>query len=162
MTDKNQAVDFENPEAIAEALEAAEVEAAPKAKRTPKPKVVKVTCPNCSFEFDYEIPKSARARGAVAGIPLNEMTDDQLKIEYRNANSVYYKSKKANKNPDTIAKAEARLEAVKAKMEEKGIQPTSRGRAAAPDAQAIANLIMSGKDSAEDIQKFLNSANEDK
>ena len=153
---ENKAVDFENPEAIAEEL-AAVTTAEPKEKKAPKPKVVKVTCPNCAHEFDFEVPKSVGSRGSVAGIALEDMTDDQLKIEYRNANSVAYKAKKANKNPDTIANSEARLERVKAEMEARGIQPTARA-AAKVDAQTVANLIMSGKISAEEIQAFLDSA----
>ena len=151
-----EAVDFDNPESIEEELAA--VAAVPtKEKKEAKPKMVKVTCPNCATVFDFEIPKSISSRGAVVGIALSDMTVDQLKIEYRNANSVAYKSKKANKNPDTIAKSAARLEAVKAEMELRGIQPTSRGPVAV-DAQAIAKLIAAGAVTVEEIQKFLNDA----
>jgi len=165
--EKNTAVDFDNPEALEAELAAAEAapeEKKAKAKKPAKPRVIKVKfvadrdiAAGEEIEFDYEIPKGTSTRGAVAGIPLEDMTNDQLKIEYRNANSVYYKSKKANKNPDTIEKATVRLNNVKAEMEKRGIQPTSR-QTKDVDAQTIANLIMAGKVSAEDIQAFLNQA----
>lgn len=165
--EKNTAVDFDNPEALEAELAAAAAapeEKKAKPKKPAKPKVIKVKfvadrdiAAGEEIEFDYEIPKGASRRGAVAGIPLEEMTNDQLKIEYRNANSVYYKAKKANKNPETIEKATVRLNNVKAEMEKRGIQPTSR-QTKDIDAQTIANLILAGKVSAEDIQAFLNQA----
>lgn len=140
-------VDFTNPEAIAAELEA--VNAAPEAKKAKKPAKPKiVVCPNCQHEF--ELPKATSIRGIVAGIPVEEMTADQLKIEYRNANSVYYKTTKAGRD---ATKAGERLERVKAAMEAAGIQPTARTTTV--DANTIANLIKSGKVSIDDIQTFL-------
>ena len=156
----NEAVDFSSPESIAAELEAnTAVTPAPKQKAAPKPKIVKVTCPNCNTEFDFEVPKSLGTRGALSGVALEDMTDDQLKIEYRNANSVAYKAKKANKNQDTITKSAERLERVKAAMEARGISTSSRGPVAV-DAEAIAKLIIAGSVSAEDIQAFLSKASE--
>lgn len=156
----NKPVDFSNPESIAEELAAADIAtpaAAPK-KRERKPKIVKVTytaerdiAAGETITFDYEVPASTRTRGAVAGIPVPEMTDDQLKIEYRNANSVFYKTKKASRD---TTKAEERLNRVKAEMEKRGIQPTARASAKI-DATAIANLIKSGKISVEELQALL-------
>lgn len=161
------AVDFsdaESLEAELAAVEAAGATGVAKEKKPAKPRVIKVSHVATQdyktgdvIEFDFEVPKSEGGRGAVSGIPLAEMTDDQLKIEYRNANSVFYKTKKANKNPEGIAKSEARLEAVKAEMEKRGIQPTSRG-AAVVDAQGVAELIMSGKISVEEIQALLTAS----
>lgn len=162
---KDTAVDFNNPESIAEELTAADVNPStePKAKKPRKPRVVKVTfvadkdyATGETISFDYELPMSVSTRGAVAGIALEEMTDDQLKIEYRNANSVAYKTKKAGHD---ATKAETRLNACKAEMEKRGIQPTARGNAVAVDAKSIANMIAQGKISVEDIQKFLDAAN---
>lgn len=166
VADKNAAVDFNNPESVAEALAAADAaelgaEGAPKAKKERKPagpKIIKVSftadrdiAAGETIEFDYELPASAR-RGAVVGIPLEEMTDDQLKIEYRNANSVHYKTKKAGRD---ATKAAERLERVKAEMAKRGIQPTSRAAAVNVDANTVAELIKTGKISVEDIQKLL-------
>lgn len=160
------AVDFSNPESIAQALAAADAaelgaDGAPKAKKERKPagpKIIKVSFTadhdikaGETVEFDYELPASAR-RGAVVGIPLEEMTDDQLKIEYRNANSVFYKTKKAGR--DTTKSGE-RLERVKAEMTKRGIQPTSRAASVSVDANTVADLIKSGKISVEDIQRLL-------
>ena len=161
----NTAVDFDNPEAIEAELAAAGTEAAaPKEKKPAKPRVIKVKFTadkdykaGDEIEFNYEIPKGEGTRGALAGLALTDMDDDQLKIEYRNANSVWYKAKKANKSPDVIAKNEERLEAVKAEMEKRGIQPTSRA-AATLDAKSIADAIIAGKVSAEDIQAILSQA----
>lgn len=162
--DENAAVDFNNPDSVAEALaaaDAAELGAdTPKAKKERKPagpKIIKVTYTadhdikaGETVEFDYELPASMR-RGAVVGIPLEEMTDDQLKIEYRNANSVHYKTKKAGRD---ATKAAERLERVKAEMTKRGIQPTSRANVQI-DAGTVAELIKSGKISVEDIQQLL-------
>jgi len=156
-------VDFTNPAAIASELAAKGTEtAAPKAKtkKDPKPRVIKVTYVAAhdmkageSVTFDFEVPKSMNTRGIVAGIPVVEMTDDQLKIEYRNANSVFYKTKKAGHD---ASKAEARLNSVKAEMEKRGIQPTAR--ASAPiDAASVASMIQSGSIKIDDIQKYLDA-----
>ena len=156
------AVNFENPESIAAELEAAQdagTPATPKAKKPAKPRVIKVKfvadhdiVAGEEIVFDYEVPKSER-HGAVAGIPLEEMTDDQLKIEYRNANSVAYKTKKAGRD---ATKAEERLERCKAEMEKRGIQPTARA-AAKIDAATVAAMIKNGQLSADDIQALLDA-----
>lgn len=109
----------------------------------------------------YNLPRSkkklhiygAEWDSTAAGIPLEEMTDDQLKIEYRNANSVAYKTKKAGRD---ATKAEERLEHCKAEMEKRGIQPTARA-AAKVDAATVANMIKSGALSVDDIQALLDA-----
>lgn len=168
MTDKNTAVDFNDAESIEAELAAAATVAAPvkdKVKKIAKPRVITIThiadkayAAGDEIVFDFEVPKSAGGRGIVSGIELADMTTDQLRIEYRNANSVAYKAAKANKNPDTIAKSKARLEAVKAEMEVKGIQPTARGAKVEINAATIAEMITSGKVSVEEIQALLNGA----
>lgn len=163
MTENTNAVDFSNPEAIANELEAAQdagtTTATKKEKKPAKPRIIKVTfvadhdiTAGESVTFDYEVPKAER-HGAVAGIPLEEMTDDQLKIEYRNANSVAYKTKKAGRD---ATKAEERLERCKAEMEKRGIQPTARA-AAKVDAATVANMIKAGTLSVDDIQALLDA-----
>lgn len=164
---ENNGIDFTNPEAIEAELAAAETAASgatgeKKAKKPAKPRVIKVRFvadhdikAGEEIEFEYELPK-AQSRGQVAGIPLEEMTDDQLRIEYRNANSVAYKTKKAGRD---ATKAEERLERVKAEMEKRNIAPTSRGSAKL-DAATIAEAIKAGKVSAADIQALLDAAGE--
>jgi hypothetical protein len=50
-----------------------------------------------------------------ANKPIEEMTAEELKLEIRNAGSVLYKASHAEKpNQETIAKAQARLDAAKA------------------------------------------------
>lgn len=159
--DNKTTVDFSNPEALADELKAAEVATpATKEKKAPKPRKIKVSYiadkdykTGDTIEFEYEIPKGDGTRGQLFGLSLEEMTDDQLKIEYRNANSVAYKTKKANRDS---SKADARLEACKAEMEKRGIQPTARATTAV-DAASVATLIMQGKLSVDDIQKILDT-----
>lgn len=159
----NKKVDFNNPESVAAAIAEAETQATEtatdKSAKPKKPKTIKVTYTadrdikaGETIEFEYEQPASAGKRGILVGVPLDEMTDEQLKIEYRNANSVYYKQSKAGKD---TTKAKERLDAVLAKMEEKGIKPTGRGSAAPVTAASIAALIKSGKINAADIQALL-------
>ena len=162
---KNEGVDFSNPESLAaELAAAAPAEGATgktKEKKPAKPRVLHITFVadkdymfGDEIKFDYEVPKGDGIRGQLTGVALEEMTDDQLKIEYRNANSVAYKTKKAGHD---TTKADARLEACKAEMEKRGIQPTSRGSAPV-DATTVAQLIIGGKLSVEDIQKLLDEA----
>ena len=74
-----------------------------------------VTCPHCEGVFEVEAPaKEKKPRGQLAGIALEDMTDDQLKREITNANSVLYKAKQRGADEEIIAKHEARVEAAKA------------------------------------------------
>lgn len=162
-------VDFNNPESVAEALAEAETQAAEtatteKAAKPKKPRVIKVSYTadkdikaGETIEFDYEIPAGTGKRGMLVGIPVEEMTEEQLKIEYRNANSVYYKQTKAGKD---ATKAKERLDKVLAVMEEKGIKPTGRGSSAPVTAAAVAELIKAGKISAEEIQALLDGGSD--
>ena len=147
---ENKPVDFSNPEALEAELAAVEapVEKKAKVKKERKPRMV--TCPHCGKEF--ELPKAAK-RGIVAGIPVEEMTEDQLKIEYRNAKSVHYKQTKAKGQPTEVA--QARLDKVVEEMTKRGIEPGTRTTRATVDASAIAELIKSGKVSVDDIQALL-------
>lgn len=182
MTKNNKAVDFNDPKSLEEELAVVEApkKAAPKkAKKKRAPKVIKVKAPagakagdmfehniaeprivtitvpegvKAGEEFDYTLP--ARRRGVLAGLKLEDMTDDQLKIEYRNAKSVHYKQEKAGK---IAPKAQERLDNVIARMEEKGISPGTRQAAKTVDAEGIAGLIKAGKVSVEEIQALLDA-----
>lgn len=162
----NTAVDFTDPAAIDAAIAEAKVNettaAAPKAPKEKKPKVIKVTftadrdiMQGEEITFDYTLPVGMHTRGVNNGIPLEEMTADQLKIEYRNANSVLYKTKKAGR--DATA-AQARFDKVVARMNELGVAPTARTAVAAPvTAETVADLIKTGKITVEEIEKLLNA-----
>jgi len=76
------------------------------------PKIYEVTCPHCGEAFEFEV--TPRKRGQLAGIELADMTDDQLKREIINANSVLTKAKARGASEETIAKNQARLDAAKA------------------------------------------------
>ena len=162
-------VDFNNPESVAQALEEAETQAtanaegaAEKAPKVKKPKVIHVSYTvdkdvkaGETIEFDYEVPVSASRRGMLTGIPVEEMTEEQLKVEYRNANSVYYKTTKAGRD---ATKAKERLDKVVAIMEAKGISRGTRGSSAPVTAESVAALIKAGKISAEEIQAILDGS----
>ena len=70
---------------------------------------------HCNGIFEVEAPVAdKKPRGQLAGISLSEMTDDQLKRELINANSVLYKAKQRGASEETIAANQARVDAAKA------------------------------------------------
>lgn len=72
------------------------------------------------FLVEIEIPDAEkRARGQLHGIPLEEMTDDQLKREIVNAGSVLYKAKQRGASEEIIAANQIRLDAAKAEKEKR-------------------------------------------
>lgn len=74
-----------------------------------------VTCPHCGETYEIEAPaKVKKPRGQLAGIALEDMTDDQLKREIINAGSVLYKAKQRGAADEVIAANQARLDAAKA------------------------------------------------
>lgn len=77
--------------------------------------VFEVTCPHCNGTFEVEAPAPVKKpRGQLAGIALEDMTDDQLKREIINANSVLYKAKQRGAADEVIAANQARVDAAKA------------------------------------------------
>ena len=78
-------------------------------------KTIEVTCPHCNETYEIELPaKEKKPRGQLAGIALSDMTDDQLKREIINANSVLYKAKQRGASEETLAANQARVDAAKA------------------------------------------------
>ena len=64
------------------------------------------------FTAEIEMPAPVRKpRGQLAGLTLDEMTDDQLKREIINAKSVLYKAKQRGAVDETIAANQARVDA---------------------------------------------------
>lgn len=71
--------------------------------------------PGDTFVVTVEVPTSAKKpRGQLAGIALEDMTDEQLKRELINANSVLYKATQRGAQQDTIDANQARVDAAKA------------------------------------------------
>lgn len=69
------------------------------------------------FMLEVEVPAKAKGqRGQLAGIAIEDMTDEQLKREIINANSVLYKAKQRGANEETIAANQARVDAAKAEQ----------------------------------------------
>lgn len=77
-------------------------------------KTFEVTCPHCGETYLVDVPMPEKRRGQLYGISLADMTDDQLKREIINANSVLYKAKQRGASEDVIARNQARLDAAKA------------------------------------------------
>lgn len=76
------------------------------------------------FTIEVEAPVAdKKPRGQLAGIALEDMTDEQLKRELINANSVLYKAKQRGAGEDTIAANEARVEAAKAEKAKRSGTP---------------------------------------
>lgn len=102
-------------------------------------KVFLVTCPHCGEDFEVEAPKQVKTpRGCLAGIPLEEMTYEQLKREKINAGSVLYKAKKRNAPEETIAQNQERYDAVSALLAEKRAEMKAEKEAAKAAAKAEA------------------------
>lgn len=65
-----------------------------------------------TFTVEVEAPAVVKKpRGQLAGLTLDEMTDEQLKREIINANSVLYKAKQRGASEETIAANQARVDA---------------------------------------------------
>lgn len=94
------------------------------------------------FTVEVEAPSVARGgngiRGQLAGLSLDEMTFEQLKREKINASSVLYKSQKRGASEDTIAKNQARFDAVCAKLDEVRATMALAAAKAAADTDKIA------------------------
>lgn len=85
-----------------------------------------------TFTVEVEAPKKERKpRGQLAGIALEDMTDEQLKREIINANSVLYKAKQRGASEDTIAANQARVDAAKAEKAKRTPVPVAEAPAVA-------------------------------
>lgn len=85
-------------------------------------------------------------RGALAGIAVEDMDLDQVKIELRNANSVLYKAKKRDADAELISQHEARVEKAKARLNE--LKP------AAPAKEEAGENTTDGEATAEELEEL--------
>ena len=86
------------------------------------------------FTVEVEAPTpEKKPRGQLAGIALEDMTDEQLKRELINANSVLYKAKQRGASEETIAANQARVDAAKA---EKAKRAGTPAESEAPNVEA--------------------------
>lgn len=67
---------------------------------------------------------SGKRRGQLAGISLEDMSDEQLKREIINAKSVLYKAQQRDAAAETIEKNEARVEAALAEKAKRAPEAT--------------------------------------
>lgn len=86
-------------------------------------KSFEVTCPHCGETYEVEVPALEKRRGQLYGIALEDMTDEQLKREIINANSVLYKAKHRGASEETIAANQARVDAAKAEKAKRNPAP---------------------------------------
>ena len=100
------------------------------------------------FKVQVEVPAAEKKpRGQLAGIALEDMTDDQLKREIINANSVLYKAKQRGAAEETIAANQARVDAAKAEQAKRqGVKAT------AVEASAVEAALEGGDDAQVDAE----------
>lgn len=92
-----------------------------------------------TFKVEVEVPAPVKkARGQLAGIALEDMTDEQLKRELVNANSVLYKAKQRGASEEIIASNQARVDAAKA---EKAKRSGVAEKEASVDATALEEAL---------------------
>lgn len=74
------------------------------------------------FLVEVEIPDRAKkTRGQLAGLTLEQMSDEQVKREKINASSVLYKAKQRGAKEEIIAANQQRVDAVTAEIEKRGL-----------------------------------------
>lgn len=102
-----------------------------------------------TFEVEVETPmveSQGRGRtGQLAGIKVEDMTDEELKREIINAGSVLFKAKKKTDDPAVIEPKQARLDAAKAEREKRNAAKAAAVAEATPadetgvDAEPVAD-----------------------
>lgn len=107
-------------------------------------KSFEVTCPHCGEVYEVEVPVASKRRGQLHGIALVDMTDEQLKREIINANSVLYKAKQRGASAETIAINQARVDAAKAEKARRTpapvAEPAAESEESVYDAEAAAEV----------------------
>ncbi len=102
------------------------------------------------FVVEVEIPEPVKKpRGQLHGLTLEEMSDEQLKRETINANSVLYKAKQRGAAEETIAANQARVDAVNAEKEKRGL---NKPAIVATASAAIPNLASEFADETADSE----------
>lgn len=102
-----------------------------------------------TFTVEVEAPVAEKKpRGQLAGIALEEMTDEQLKRELINANSVLYKAKQRGASEETIAANQARVDAAKA---EKAKRTGTPAECDAPNVEAAMEDSVYDEDAAAEM-----------
>ena len=88
-----------------------------------------------TFKITVEAPvKEKKQRGQLAGIAIEDMTDEQLKREIINAKSVLYKAKQRGASDETIAANQARVDAAEAEKAKRQPAPAASVKADAVEA----------------------------
>lgn len=77
--------------------------------------------PGDTFQIEVTTPELPTQKRIINNKPVEEMTDEELKREIINANSVYYKAKQKTDDESVLEPKLARLEAAKAERERRAI-----------------------------------------
>lgn len=77
--------------------------------------------PGDTFQIEVTTPELPTQKRIINNKPVEEMTDEELKREIINANSVYYKAKQKTDDESVLEPKLARLEAAKAEREKRAI-----------------------------------------
>ena len=104
-------------------------------------KTFEITCPHCGEVLTVEAPVAEKKRGQLYGIAIEDMTDEQLKREIINANSVLYKAKQRGASAEVIAANQARVDAAKAEKAKRHPVVTDTTDAVAEVAEAIDEAV---------------------
>lgn len=90
-----------------------------------------IECPHCKGVIEVE---NVQRRGQLAGLTLEEMTNEQLQREIINSKSVLYKAKKRGADDSTVLANQARVDAALAEKEKR----TPKQEEAAPKQEEAA------------------------
>jgi len=105
-----------------------------------------------TFTVEVEAPVAEhKARGQLAGIALVDMTDEQLKREIINANSVLYKAKQRGAAEATIAANQARVDAAKAEKDKRAASAAPAKSSTETDAETDAESSTEAESSTDGV-----------
>ena len=118
---------------------------------------IKVVCPHCQQEIEVEIERPMHTgtvgrRGKLQGLKLEEMSDDQLKVEIVNSKSVLYKAKKRGAASDIITKNEDRVNAAEAEKAKREAKVAAEKVVKAEDATTTATDVKAEDATATDVK----------
>lgn len=105
-----------------------------------------------TFKVEVELPeKTKKPRGMLAGLSLEEMSDEQVKRELINANSVLYKAKQRGASDEVIAANQARVDAAKEERAKRGLDTKKLVATPVTEAEAEAESGVYNEDTAAEM-----------
>jgi hypothetical protein len=107
------------------------------------------------------VASTGKRRGQLSGLALEDMTEEQLKREKINANSVLYKATQRGASEETVAANKARVDAVTARLE--ALKGAAKPAEAAPAEGTVEAPVVTEEvyqDEAPVTQEVLDALNE--